>query len=160
MKQDEIEKMNVQEYVLYIDSLSTMEFCDWKKLPHPRPMADTSACAEQFINLDLVKLRLIKEKAKLLSKKPSVSDEARANDLAKWHTETHSGEGDFFDELEKTYKEAYLKGLTESKSLPPQVVQSEVSCWLIENENQEWHCVREEISKTIGQFGKTVYYNE
>ena len=56
----------------------------------------------------------------LLSKKPSVSDEARANDLAKWHTETHSGEGDFFDELEKTYKEAYLKGLTESKSLPKQ----------------------------------------
>lgn len=98
----------------------------------------------------------------LLSKKPGVSDE----EIERMAKEANNIPIDLvIDEEERYYNnfqkcDGFIAGFKKCQSLPPQVVQSEVSCWLIENENQEWHCVREEISKTIGQFGKTVYYNE
>lgn len=58
------QEMTTQEYVLFIDAMTTMEFCDWQKLKHPSFTGEIKSSAEQFVNLDLVKLRLIKEHAK------------------------------------------------------------------------------------------------
>lgn len=54
------------KFILDIDAFSTIEFCDLYELPHPKFTGDVKSSAEQFINLDLVKLGMIKDYAKKL----------------------------------------------------------------------------------------------
>lgn len=57
------------QFILEIDWLSTVEFCDTFNLPHPRFTGEVESSAKQFVNLDLVKHRMFVEYAKLLNKK-------------------------------------------------------------------------------------------
>lgn len=57
------------QFILEIDWLSTVEFCDTFNLPHPRFTGEVESSAKQFVNLDLVKHKMFVEYAKLLNKK-------------------------------------------------------------------------------------------
>lgn len=67
MEKTEIDKLNPQEFILYIDSLSTKEFCDWQGIQHPYFTGDVKSSADLFLQIDTIKWRLCKEKAKSYS---------------------------------------------------------------------------------------------
>lgn len=69
MEEEKIKKLPLLEYILYIDSLSTEEFCNWQGIKHPFWTGDVKSSANMFLQVDVVKLRLIKEKAKLENRK-------------------------------------------------------------------------------------------
>ena len=64
----EIAKMNLQEFILYVDSLSTEEFCNWQGIKHPYFTGDVKSSADLFLQIDTIKWRICKEKAKEQSK--------------------------------------------------------------------------------------------
>lgn len=61
--------ISMVDFILEIDWLTTAEFCDKNKLPHPHFTGEVKSSAEQFINLDMVKKRMFIEYAKFLNKK-------------------------------------------------------------------------------------------
>lgn len=54
----------VRQFVLDLDWLTTVEFCDKYKIPHPYFTGDVKTSADQFLRLDAIKYRMIVEKAK------------------------------------------------------------------------------------------------
>ncbi len=74
MTKEQIEKMNTQEFILYVDSLSTSDFCDWQGISHPYFTGDIQTSADLFLQVDIVKWRICKEKAKQEFRKDKLSD--------------------------------------------------------------------------------------
>lgn len=64
MKQTEIDSLCLKSYILYIDSMTTREFCQWQGIPEPYFTGNTRTSAEQFLQIDAIKHRLFLEKAK------------------------------------------------------------------------------------------------
>lgn len=61
--------MPMVQFILEIDWLSTVEFCDTYNLPHPTMEGGVRSAADKFLNLDAIKHKLFVEYAKLLNKK-------------------------------------------------------------------------------------------
>ncbi len=57
------------QFILDIDWLSTIEFCNKHGVPHPRLTHNVEASANQLLQVDAVKHRLFREYAKFLNKK-------------------------------------------------------------------------------------------
>jgi hypothetical protein len=57
------EELNLIDYILYINSLTTAEFCDWQGVPRPHFTGDVKTSADLFLQIDTIKYRLCKEKA-------------------------------------------------------------------------------------------------
>jgi hypothetical protein len=57
-------QMSLKEYVLYLHSMTTSEFCKEHKLPAPVFTGDIKTSATAFIQIDAIKNRLITEYAK------------------------------------------------------------------------------------------------
>lgn len=51
----------LSDYITYIDSMTTKEFCDEHSLPLPRFTGDTKTSATAFLQIDAIKYRLINE---------------------------------------------------------------------------------------------------
>jgi hypothetical protein len=64
--------MPMVQFILEIDWLSTVEFCDTYDLPHPTMEGGVRSAADKFLNLDAIKHKLFVEYAKLLNKKLTV----------------------------------------------------------------------------------------
>lgn len=56
------------DFILEIDWMSTKEFCDFYKLPHPYFTGDVSTSAALILQVDAIKHRMFVEHAKLLNK--------------------------------------------------------------------------------------------
>lgn len=68
--EEEIKNMSLLEYILFIDWMSTKDFCDWQGCPHPIAVGTPSQMADQFLQVDAIKHRLFVQKAKEESRKP------------------------------------------------------------------------------------------
>lgn len=64
MKQTEIDALCLKSYILYIDSMTTREFCQWQGIPEPYFTGNTKTSADLFLQIDAIKHRLFLEKAK------------------------------------------------------------------------------------------------
>jgi len=64
MKQTEIDGLCLKSYILYVDSLTTREFCKWQGVPEPRFTGDIRTSADLFLQIDAIKHRLFLERAK------------------------------------------------------------------------------------------------
>lgn len=68
---EEIEKMSLQEFILFVDYMTTKDFCDWQGCPHPRFIANNiEASADQLLQVDAIKHRLFVQKAKDQARNP------------------------------------------------------------------------------------------
>ena len=56
------------QFILEIDWMTTVEFCDAYQIPHPFFTGDVKTSADQFISLDAIKHKMFVEHAKLLNK--------------------------------------------------------------------------------------------
>lgn len=84
MDNNEIKKLNLQEFVLYVDSLTTPEFCKWQGIPEPYFTGDVKSSAALFLQIDAIKYRLCKDKAKELSRLASLHLPANLQDFKNW----------------------------------------------------------------------------
>ena len=57
------------EFILEIDWLTTKDFCDRFKVPHPYYTGDVKSSADQFIHIDAIKHKMFVEYAKFLKGK-------------------------------------------------------------------------------------------
>lgn len=60
------------QFILEIDWMTTVEFCDAHGIPHPHWTGDVKSSADKFINLDLIKHKMFVEYAKFLNKELTV----------------------------------------------------------------------------------------
>jgi hypothetical protein len=66
MKESKLVPMT--QYILDIDWLTTKEFCDTYKIPHPVFTGDVKTSADQFLQVDAIKHKMFVEYAKFLVK--------------------------------------------------------------------------------------------
>lgn len=59
----------LEEYISYLDNLTTQEFCTIHTIPTPRFTGDVTTAATAFLQIDAIKYRLINEYNKTLKKK-------------------------------------------------------------------------------------------
>lgn len=59
--------VSMVQYILDIDFLSTIEFCDTFGVPHPVFTGEVKSTADQFLQIDAIKNRLFKDYAKFLN---------------------------------------------------------------------------------------------
>ena len=63
---EEISKMSLLEFVLFLNSLTTTEICEQFNLPVPVFTGDVKSSANQFLQIDVILWRMVKEQAKSL----------------------------------------------------------------------------------------------
>mgnify|MGYP001346061043 CR=1 FL=1 len=63
-----VKLISMVDFILYIDGLTTVEFCDKYGVPHPYFTGDVRTSADQFLQVDAIKYRLITAYAKFLNK--------------------------------------------------------------------------------------------
>ena len=60
------------QFILDIDWMTTIEFCNTYEVPHPQWTGDVRTSADKFLQVDAIKHKMFTEYAKFLSKKLTV----------------------------------------------------------------------------------------
>ncbi len=65
---EQIAKMNLREFILYVDSLTTKEFCIWQRVSEPYFTGNAESTINLMLQVDAIKHRLFVSKAKSIPK--------------------------------------------------------------------------------------------